>query len=190
MAIRFAKRSMLTILVLSAAALGITGCELIPGLLSGSPPPPTATFGALTVSVERVGGAIEGEPIDTSLAQATGFHTPSGLQFEVTIPSQDTSLSISTPGTDGSSENPYAGEELSALPRVDGGVELEGGDFEPRPRSREPVIIACSPVAGCRHAEDVGLEIAQLVEGRTVLVEGAWSGGDRVHLEMHYREHR
>ena len=50
--------------------------------------------------------------------------------------------------------------------------------------------MACSPLSGCREAADFGLEIAQDAQGRTMVLDGSWPGGDRVHIELRYQELR
>lgn len=185
-------RSRLTILVLGAAALGTTGCELIPGLLNSSDTSdPAFTSAPLTVTIESLEGAVDGTTLDTTLVQASGLRNGLSLQFDVALPAQETSFTLSTPGADGSSENPYVGGagDLGERFPIDAGSP-GGGGFDPSFDPSRALVMACSPLAGCREAEDFGVEIAQDAQGRTVLLDGTWSGGDRVHIEMRYQEVR
>ncbi|MCZ7684168.1 MAG: hypothetical protein M5U28_37495 [Sandaracinaceae bacterium] len=61
----------------------------------------------------------------------------------------------------------------------------DGFGFDPN----EASITVCSAVA-CREPEDFGLEIAQAADGRSVVLDSLFGGGDRVHLELTYREQR
>ena len=196
-------RSRLTILVLGAAALGTTGCELIPGLInSPGTPDPTSTSAALTVTVDSVEGAIDGTALDTRVVEASGFRSDLSLQFDVVIPSQDATFTVTTAGAETSSENPYVGgpgDFGEGFP-IDAGPpppRLTDAGFEPRSPSFEPsfdpnraLVMACSPLSGCREAVDFGLEIAQDAQGRTMVLDGSWPGDDRVHIELRYQELR
>lgn len=184
-------RSRLTVLALGAAALGTTGCELIPGLLnSPDTTDPAFTSAPLTVTIESVDGTIDGATLDNTVVEASGLRSGLSLQFDVAIPAQDTSFTLSTPGADASSENPYVGGrgDFGEPFPVDAG--LGEPSFDPSFDPSRALVMACSPVGGCREADDFGLEIAQDAQGRTVMLDGTWSGGDRVHIEMRYQELR
>lgn len=202
----FANRSWLTVLVWSAASLGTTGCELIPGLLgTGGSPDPSFTSAPLTVTVESASGIVDGVSLDTSIVEASGFRTGSSLQLMVEVPAQGVSVSVFTPGTESSSQNPYShgdpgfGEPhpIDAGPppdRFDPSGDPEDADdglpigfgFDPN----EASIMVCTPAGACRHPDDFGLEIAQAADGRSVVLDSLFGGGDRVHLELTYREQR
>lgn len=193
MTIRYAKRGTLTILAVSAALLG-SGCELLPGLFSTpSTPDPSSTSAALTVSVDRADGTLEGVPLQADIVEATGFRSGLSLQFDVVVPSEDITISVFTQSTESSSENPYVGgrgDFGDSFP-VDAGPPPPGEDglrddfgFDPS----QAQIMACGPTMGCVQAEDFGLEIAQLADGRTLVLDGTWSGSDQVHLELTYHE--
>jgi hypothetical protein len=200
-------RSRLTILVLGAAALGTTGCELIPGLInSPGTPDPTSTSAALTVTVDSVEGAIDGAALDPRGVEASGFRSGLSLQFDVVIPSQDATFTVTTAGAETSSENPYVGgpgdfgegfpvDAGPPPPRLaDAGPRPPGFEeeptFEPSFDPNRALVMACSPLSGCREAFDFGLEIAQDAQGRTMVLDGSWPGDDRVHIELRYQELR
>jgi hypothetical protein len=190
-------RSRLTVLALGAAALGTTGCELIPGLLnSPDTTDPAFTSAPLTVTIESVDGTIDGATLDSTVVEASGLRSGLSLQFDVAIPTQDTSFTLSTPGADASSENPYVGgrgdfgEGFPTDAGLPDSTDAGRGSFEPSFDPNRALVMACSPIGGCREADDFGLEIAQDAQGRSVMLDGTWSGGDRVHIEMRYQELR
>jgi len=198
-------RSRLTIIVLGAAALGTTGCELIPGLInSPGTPDPAFTSAALTVTVDSVEGAIDGTALDPRVVEASGFRSGLSLQFDVAIPAQDASFTVTTAGAEASSDNPYVGgagdfgegfpiDAGPLPPRRDAGTPPPGFEeptFEPSFDPNRALVMACSPLSGCREAADFGLEIAQDAQGRTMVLDGSWPGGDRVHIELRYQELR
>ncbi len=193
----FANGSRLGVLVLSAASLWTTGCELIPGLIgTGGPGDPASTSAPLTVTVESASGTIEGVPFDASGVVASGFRAGLTLQLQVDVPAQGASITVFTPGTEGSSENPYIddGSRTGAAPAIDAGPPPPGGRDDGLPIGfgfdpNEASITVCSAVA-CREPEDFALEIAQAADGRSVVLDSLFGGGDRVHLELTYREQR
>lgn len=172
-----------------ALALTLSGCELLPGLLSGpggggGPPGSAFTTAALTVEVERAEGTLAGRDLDAQSLTASGFRSGSDIQLEL-VSEEGASMSVMIFGGGDSSTNPYVGGPGGPFDRV-----LDGGADEPPPiEIGLASVMACSP-GDCQVAEDFGIEIAELAEGRTVLLDGAWSRGDRVHVELRYRELR
>lgn len=165
-------------------ALTMGGCELLPGLLAspggGGEPLPEATSAALTVTVERAEGTLAGRELDAQNLDPSGFRSGLDLSFAL-VAQHGASLHVELSGGVDSTQNPYTGSPASA---PDGGAE------HPVPDSGGARVLACTAERDCRQADDFGIEISQLAEGRSVVVDGAWSGGDRVHLELRYRELR
>ncbi len=213
----FVKETGLVVPVLSLLAFGTAGCELLPGLLAGPGAPttdPAFTTASLTVTVESVEGVIDGQPLDASMCEASGFRSGTAVDLDVQMPALATSITISSSGTDGSDQNPYGegGGDLLAdagpppaladagppppladagplPPRLDAGAVLGSGSnsFDPR-GSSGATILACGPDGTCVAPDDFGVQIAQLSDRRSVVVDGIWADGDRVHIEMSYRE--
>lgn len=191
-------RSRLTALVLGAAALGAGGCELIPGLFAGPPstPDPSAVSAPLTVTVVQAEGTLGGAPIEAREILASGLRTGDSLQLTLDLPSQGATLDVSMPSADLSSENPYVGGQ-GDFPTDAGPLPIRLTDAGP-PGPGEPpplppnaaVLIACPAAAECARADDFGLQVEQMADGRRVVLDGTWSRGDRVHAELVYHEQR
>lgn len=173
------KRRRLTVLVLGAAALGTTtGCELLPGVI-GPPsgePTPEATTAALSVTVERAEGVVDGAPIEAPTLEPSGVRTGNTLQLALVSDELGTSFHIFTPNVESSAENPYGHPTEPSFGAPDGGV------------GRSEILICTA--SNCRAPEDFGLEMVQLAEGRSVVLDGSWDNGDWAHLELHYTEIR
>jgi hypothetical protein len=176
MTMGFAKRSTLGILALCAS-----GCELLPGLFSnlGGPPDPMAA--ALVVTIDHVEGTIDGMTLDPNLLEASGLRSGPSLQLDVHSPHENAVLSVFTSTVESSSQNPYGTIGVGGRERPLPDADVE--DFDPN----RAFILACSADV-CREAADFGLEIEQLPDGRSVVLDGTWSEGDRLHLELHYEE--
>ena len=180
---------------LALIALGAGGCELLPGLIGGgSSEPAPFTSAALTVGIESAEGSIEGIELAPDRIVALGSRFGSSLQFDLTEVESNTLIQVSLPSAEGSSENPYffdrggpgGGFAPPGEPPPDDRPLDDPGAFDPG----AAVIVACGVAADCRQAEDFTVEIAQLPEGRTALIEGTFGGDDRVRITMHYREQR
>lgn len=194
---QIAMKSRLTLVVLSAAALGTTGCQDIPGILD-DPSDPSFTTAPLTVTIEHIEGSIEGEALDPNVTQATGMRTGTAIQLDL-VTASGLSIRVFTPGTEGSGQNPYGGGgDDGSGGRVPLPLDAGFRDFadaglgadDPRLDPNAGTVVACSFDGACRDADDFGLEIAQRAEGRAVVLDGTWSGGDRAHVELRYSEQR
>ncbi|MBX3273237.1 MAG: hypothetical protein KF729_23430 [Sandaracinaceae bacterium] len=175
---------------LALVALGAGGCELLPGLIAGGGSEPTPFSTApLSVVVESAEGQLDGVELAPDRLVAFGSRFSSNLQFDLNELDTNTLIQVSLPSADRSDENPYffdsEGPGGGTVPPDGIGFE-EPGRFEPG----EAVIFACGVASDCRQAEDFTVEIAQLAEGRAVVIEGAFGGDDRVRVTMSYREER
>lgn len=187
MTIRFANARSVTILLLSAAALGMSGCELLPGLL-GSHPTPTMTSlppPSLTVTVEQAEGTMGGAPIDRTQLEVRGHQNDLGIALEVSIP-PSTRLTVFADGN-GAADNPYGpgggGTRFAdaGASRPDAGA-LNGSTLPPN----EASIEACGEL--CLPADDSALEMTETSEGRRVAVDASWVSGDHIHLVLLLQE--
>lgn len=188
----------LILAALGGAALGISGCELLPAAFAGggtpSGPSPTAE---LLVEIDHAEGTVFGEPLLTESLTADGFRDGELILLNVHTP-QGTQLALST-GSSGSAQNPYGGGGGGPFP-VDSGPfpidagplppDVDGGFLSNVVRRQPGSVVACAQDGRCQTTDQFGIDIAQLAEGRAVVVDGSWFGRDWVRFEMTYRELR
>ncbi len=187
-----------TVLMIAAAALASTGCELLPGLLGGGggggPDDPALTSAPLEVRVLAAEGTLNGQPIDTSTIDSFGVRNGLALDLSLDVLSAGAFITISTPGdAESSTQNPYAIDDDG----TGGGDDLVDADRRrilpdastPSPTSDLRVLVCGT--TDCSAPDDTSLRIAATPDGRDAVFDAFWRGtNDRLHFDLHITEMR
>jgi hypothetical protein len=176
------------------------GCELAGPLLvseatKGSEDP-GSTSALLTVELESASGVVAGRTVAPEMFVADGERFGDQLSFRIATPDQGLEVLVMTNQAEGSSENPYTGDDGSGrggiplppepAPAPDGSDGSAGGGTLPDTGAFADVLVCESGV--CRSATDFGFEVMQTENGRLAFVDGLWDADESIQLSFHYTE--